>query len=336
MGKSMVSGVDFPLNQSIDCPKILKPTRRKSMEKPMYQWWKRDQWWFRWAFQRLAQRYPWFGTGTSPASSPSNPSNPSILVTTMPPWKVPGNLKLIFSSEVQSPAQVDQVVPIVQMLQRQMQQTQLHPQHPEVQAPQVKDVKEPKEPSDTGNRTRGTPLEPMVTVSWRIFRFTTAKTCLWTRSRNMDLRVSSTFFTCHGIPRVTPTRAWAFWTSFIQMMLNDFRRTWRGSTLTKTTRRAGLAAAACPLKLNVLMSRASSPTEPASTKNPTELHGCRPQSQWCHCWRLDNELEFPDAARKALRQIPWWKPRAQVGTTSSFCWLTSPSEAASRRPKHQT
>jgi hypothetical protein len=38
MGKSMVSGVDFPLNQSIDCPKILKPTRRKSMEKPMYQW----------------------------------------------------------------------------------------------------------------------------------------------------------------------------------------------------------------------------------------------------------------------------------------------------------
>ena len=164
MGKSMVSGVDFPLNQSIDCPKILKPTRRKSMEKPMYQWWKRDQWWFRWAFQRLAQRYPWFGTGTSPASSPSNPSNPSILVTTMPPWKVPGNLKLIFSSEVQSPAQVDQVVPIVQMLQRQMQQTQLHLQHPEVQAPQVKDVKEPKEPSDTGNRTRGTPLEPMVTV----------------------------------------------------------------------------------------------------------------------------------------------------------------------------
>jgi hypothetical protein len=79
----------------------------------------------------------------------------------MPPWKVPANLKLIFSSEVQSPAQV---APIVQMLQRQMQQTQLHPQHPEVQAPQVKDVKEPKEPSDTGNRTRGTPLEPMVTV----------------------------------------------------------------------------------------------------------------------------------------------------------------------------
>ena len=94
--------------------------------------------------------YAWFGTSTSgPASSPSNPS---ILVTTMPPWKAPGNLKLIFSSEVRSSTQV---APIVQMLQRQMQQTQLHP---EVQATQV------LEPSDTGNRTRGAPVEPMVTV----------------------------------------------------------------------------------------------------------------------------------------------------------------------------
>lgn len=95
--------------------------------------------------------YAWFGTSTSgPASSPSNPS---ILVTTMPPWKAPGNLKLIFSSEVRSSTQV---APIVQMLQRQMQQMlQLHP---EVQATQV------TEPSDTGNRTRGTQVEPMVTV----------------------------------------------------------------------------------------------------------------------------------------------------------------------------
>ena len=123
----------------------------------------------------------------------------------------------------------------------------------------------------------------------------------------MDLRVSSTFFTCHGTPRVTPTRAWALWTSSVQMMLNDFTRTWGGSTLTKNTRRA-----ACPFGLNVQMSRASSPTEPASPKNPTLVHGCCPQSQWCHCWRLENGVEFPDAARKA-KLSPWWKPRLNAG-----------------------
>lgn len=93
--------------------------------------------------------YAWFGTSTSgPASSPSDQS---ILVTTMPPWKVPSNLRLIFSSESQSPAQVTQTV---QMLQRQMQQTQLHR---EVQAAQVTGP-------DKRKPVRSKPFEPMVTV----------------------------------------------------------------------------------------------------------------------------------------------------------------------------
>ena len=176
-------------------------------------------------------------------------------------------------------------------------------------------------------------LSPWWRLSWRIFRFTTAKTCLWTRSGSMDLRVSSTFFTCHGTPRVTPTRLGlcelhpSRWCSTI----SEGHR--GGSTLTKNTRRA-----ACPFGLNVQMSRASSPTEPASPKNPTLVHGCCPQSQWCHCWRLENGVEFPDAARKA-KLSPWWKPRLSAGPyaaaedpPSAFVvWLMSLS-AASEAP----
>ena len=70
----------------------------------------------------------------------------------MPPWEAPSNLKLVFSSEWQSPAQVAQ---IVQMLQRQMKQTL----RPEVQ---VTDVTGPSD--TTGNRARGQ-AKPMVTVA---------------------------------------------------------------------------------------------------------------------------------------------------------------------------
>ena len=112
-----------------------------------------------------------------------------------------------------------------------------------------------------------------------------------------------------------------------------FQKDMGGSTLTKNTRRA-----ACPFGLNVQMSRASSPTEPASPKNPTLVHGCCPQSQWCHCWRLENGVEFPDAARKA-KLSPWWKPRLSAGPyaaaedpPSAFVvWLMSLS-AASEAP----
>eukprot|EP00435_Cladocopium_sp_Y103_P048779 s1206_g14.t1 len=93
-----------------------------------------------------------------PIASMSPCSTPSILVTTMPPWEAPSNLKLICSSEWQSQAQVAQ---IVQMLQRQMQMQQT--QHPEVQKVQKVQVVGPSDA--TGNRAKVKQVEPMVTVA---------------------------------------------------------------------------------------------------------------------------------------------------------------------------